>query len=105
MSVRENLIAAKALIADPSRWAAADRDRVVNGGSCLCALDAVAEIVGNDWDHDGADERTALHLSIPSEFRISTQSLLHPVAQFNDCISTTHQDMMFLFDRAIEASE
>lgn len=104
MSVKENLIAAKALIADPSRWAATDRDRVVNGGSCLCALDAVAEIVGNDWDNDGEEERNSLATSIPQTFQIETV-LLHSVGQYNDAPSTTHSDIMSLFDRAIEASE
>lgn len=106
MSVRDNLIAARALIDTPEKWAHEDITRRYNGGHCLCVVDAVAEVVGNSWDECGERERDLLEAAVPSEFKraANQDEFLHRAAQFNDHPSTTHRDIMALFDRAIEAA-
>lgn len=99
-TVKENLIAAKALIDTPDKWAHENSMRRIEGGNCLCALDAVSAAIGKAWK-GGDEERAALESQVPSG-RWSRYKL-HPVAQYNDHPDTTHADIMSLFDRAIEA--
>ena len=106
-TVRENLIAAKALIDTPEKWAHEDAARRYNGGNCLCAVDAVAEVVGNSWDECGERERDFLEAAVPPDFKRAPNQdeFLHRAAQFNDHPNTTHADILALFDRAIAAAE
>ena len=93
-SVKENLIAAKALIDTPAKWGKGC-DRV-----CFCALDAASAIPDA---YIGV--RDALKLALPADFEPDQSNWNHDVAQFNDEPGTTHADIMALFDRAIAAQD
>lgn len=95
-SVVENLKAAKALIDTPEKWAQGPERE-----PCLCAIDAVSA-VGGVWEVDLSD---ALERALPEGFEEDHSDWNHPVAQYNDLPTTTHADIMALFDRAIAAEE
>lgn len=96
-SVRENLIAAKALIDTPEKWG---KGAFISGSSgCLCVLGALGVAARSDayaWNYQDAN---ALLSVLP--FKASSETSL---AKFNDDPRTTHADVMALFDRAIAAS-
>ena len=90
MTLHDDLIAAKKLIEDPKAWVKDQGDRV----TCWCAMTACGSIAPDDiyarnamWD--------ALRKQAPARFDY--------VADYNDHRSTTHADIMALFDRAIDA--
>lgn len=99
MSVRDDLIAARALIDTPAKWGKGDfRD-------CLCLADAVQSITVPKGSLESVEEvqrhaalRGALLKALPS----GEYDYLY---QFNDAQATTHADVMALFDRAIEAAK
>jgi hypothetical protein len=91
-TVRQNLIAAKALIDTPEKWVKG----ALKTGDCLCAMGAVHAVLPKNYHgliSDTAQFR-ALQSALPDGFRWSVPS-------FNDDPSTTHADIMALFDRAI----
>ena len=101
-SVRENLIAAKALIDTPEKWGKGYG--ITPPTNCLCAESACAEAAGSlqllkmlSWE--------ALEAALPEPWR--TRSIEEDMAahHFNDHPDTTHADIMALFDRAIAAQE
>lgn len=96
MSVRENLIKAKALIDAPEKW----HKGSLRNGSCLCAMGAVWDSLKSDG-HTGWCRGTL-------EYRAVVSALPEPfndVPPFNDDPNTTHADIIALFDRAIEGAE
>lgn len=103
MGVREDLIAAKALINTPEKWAHEESRRQENGGPCLCAVDAVFET--RHWEAGGMRVLIELEGALPEDFAADPYSEIEEVAQFNDAPTTTHADIMALFDRAIAAAE
>jgi hypothetical protein len=96
MTVADDLVAAKGLIDTPEKWT--KREFEMRG--CLCALGAVAKAICVDpWDswEDGSrarEAKNALDDACPGGISI---------IYFNDRESTTHADLMRVFDRAIEA--
>lgn len=92
-TVRENLIAAKALIDTPDKWI---KDRFADGG-CFCAAGALKYgsgfEAGEVWE---SAEYKALLAQVPGG---------RPLPSFNDDPNTTHADIMALFDRAIAAQD
>lgn len=98
MSVKDDLIAARALIDTPENWL---RDAPENGNR-FCALGACWHIVE---DHETTLGKLGLAITkaLPSSF-VPDGSAKLAVAQFNDAPETTHADIMALFDRAIESS-
>lgn len=91
-TVRENLIAAKALIADPKNW----RKGSLGSAGCYCAVGALGVArKGKVFLFSDADVH-ALAQHVPQSFRGS-------VPRYNDSKDTTHADIMALFDRAIDA--
>lgn len=96
-SVRDNLIAARALIDTPEKW----HKGSIGKGACLCAAGAVCKAV--NWNYLTGDrlrrlpEMRALFDRLPTGF--------YDVPVFNDDPNTTHADIMTLFDRAIAALE
>lgn len=95
-SIKENLIAAKALIADPMNWGQGpDRD-------CFCILDAADDVSGKYGDLFAAD---LLGEFLPPGYEPDPSNWNHPVAQFNDDPATTHADIMAVYDRAIAAQD
>ena len=96
-SVKENLIAAKALISTPDKWLQGDlRDEDF---TCFCAIGAIETAggyVGRAGTLFGSPEVAAL---------TNASGFQHwsGLAGFNDDEATTHADIMDLFDRAIAA--
>lgn len=91
MTVKEDLIASKALIDTPDKWINGHAHKWAGGQeSCHCA-----------W---GAIVKTCRKKSL-TEQRAVIRSLGFYVddglIKFNDLSSTTHSDIMALFDRAI----
>jgi hypothetical protein len=99
MSVKDDLIAAKALIDTPEKW---------GKGSGLrgplrpqrCAIHAACDMsAGSLWREDAVVD--ALTAALPTGFL----GRLLALADYNDDPSTTHADIMDVFDRAINAAE
>jgi hypothetical protein len=100
MSLKADLIAAKALIDTPDKWLRgqlADR-----ADTCFCAFGAAQFGPSRSWS-DGKDTAATLALiaALPEP---GGERRKHPLAMFNDDPATTHADVMALFDRAIEAA-
>jgi hypothetical protein len=98
MTVKDDLIAAKALIDAPDKWTKG----IHFSGGRYCAMGAVGAATrqphgGSRW----AECDRALIKSAPRHrWREGVDG--HPVVAFNDDPATTHADIMALFDRAIE---
>lgn len=96
-TVKENLIAARALIDTPEKWAHENKNRVAKGGKCLCAVDALNEV---------GLEPEFLDQFLPyGPETWAGSGLMIPTANFNDHPDTTHTDIMAVIDRAIAAAE
>lgn len=96
MTLRDDLIAAKALIDTPEKWG-----KGPDGLNCpaqgACAMNACASL-----PPPAAWYATlALQAELPSG---DWNERMLPVAAYNDDPATTHADIMALFDRAIEAA-
>lgn len=99
MTIRDDLIAAKALIDTPEKWGkGSDRSQP-------CALQALRSVEGGT-NYLSLRGYLALCYAIPEESPY--RHFGHPahpfVGGYNDDPSTTHADIMALFDRAIVAS-
>jgi len=98
-TVKENLIAAKALIDTPEKWGKGPNG--IDPPPCgKCVMNAC----------NAAADRTAVEFELYGVLRDAlldgdwhNQSL--PLAAFNDHPDTTHADIMALFDRAIAAQD
>ena len=105
MTLKSDLIAAKALIDTPEKWQKGDYGSVED---CMCALGACrAAIYGTteflprgDWRGDENGLAEALRAALPERWSQSFSG----VSDFNDAPETTHADVMALFDRAIAAA-
>ncbi len=105
-SVLDVLRAAREKIATPERWTKGAAARDVNGGKvdaasplavCWCANGAIYSKPSpylRPGLRDSATEN--LRMLLPIGFYVST---------FNDAPTTTHADILALFDRAIAAEE
>jgi hypothetical protein len=96
MTVKDNLIAAKALIADPANWAKSGEVDPRKGRYC-------AAVACNDFA-DAPRMFEALRAAFPVEY-VGRGGWVTELFDFNDLPSTTHADIMALFDRAIAAQE
>ena len=98
-SVKENLIAAKALIDTPAKWVRGDYRDTVTG--CMCAIGSVARAMELSPGKVEAStfEGKALALALPEGWERDTVAIV----EFNDDPTTTHADVMAMFDRAIAA--
>ncbi len=93
MTIKMDLIAARALIDTPEKWH--------KGGwgkdGCFCAVGAVREVT-----------RTSAYSVWATGACIALEAAIEDgprdVPSFNDRETTTHADIMALFDRAIEAA-
>lgn len=96
MSVKEHLIAAKALIDTPEKWHRGS----MRADGCVCAMGAVADITKaagrRGWISE-TREYKELRAALPHGF--------NHVPTFNDHPETSHADIMALFDRTIEACD
>ena len=104
MSVRENLIKAKALIEDPKRWGKGDGFIAPRG--CFCAESVCHEVAKTAADYIVKLAMwDALEKALPEPWRTKNLEEDMAVHHYNDAPETTHTDIMALFARAIEASE
>lgn len=98
-TIKENLIAARALIDTPEKWGKGDGISAPKG--CLCAESACFVATESEADKNAAWE--ALEDALPEPWRTRCIEEDLAVHWFNDHPDTTHADIMALFDRAIEA--
>lgn len=97
-SVRDHLIAARALIDTPEKWMKGSYHSQSTG--CLCALGALGVAAhGDAYDWEYVDAKALLSVLRPDD----EDWLI--VVDFNDHPDTTHADVMAWFDRAIAAQE
>lgn len=99
MSIKENLIAAKALIDTPEKWIKYDLRN--DDRTCFCAIGAVEKAINLDpidGDLFNSPEVMALAASL-----VEPSDTWTDLSFYNDRETTTHADIMALFDRAIEA--
>jgi hypothetical protein len=97
MTLRDDLIAAKALIDTPEKWAKGSEVDTTEGRRC-------AAVACNDFAlaHSMFGR---LQSALPSPHRERAASLgVAAIFDFNDDPRTTHADIMALFDRAIAAA-
>jgi len=99
LQTASNLRKAKALISNPENWNqdggySADED---SDSDCLCAQGAVGRAMGIPFDKlvvINILELSALEFALPKH-------LSYSVDEYNDLVTTTHLDIMNLFDKAI----
>jgi hypothetical protein len=107
MSVRENLIAAKALIDTPEKWGKPQNTFYSKGerpGSLIMsAMGAIYEVSKYPGSPGYEALYVALDGAVPEHFHL--RPAVGPTRQYNDHPTTTHADIMALFDRAIAAAE
>ena len=96
-TVRDNLIAARALIDTPEKWGKEDYEP---RPGCFCIFGAIAKVKGVEASPivEGGPENEFLEEALPDDFDGG-------VVAFNDDPFTKHADIMALFDRAIAAAE
>lgn len=99
-TVRENLIAAKALIDTPEKWGKGD---FTPAPGCFCTFGAIAAINGFRFGVDKYPPTYAEDMAIARCLPEGWAARVDVVPDFNDDPSTTHADIMALFDRAIAA--
>lgn len=96
MTLRDDLIAAKALIDTPSRWF---KGNYVSVAGCMCALGACRQqMYGSPFG--GMGDTNPLAQALANALPSGRWS----VSDYNDDPETTHADIMALFDRAIAAA-
>jgi hypothetical protein len=99
MSLKDDLIAAKALIDSPEKWT---KGTYRDEAGCMCPIGAVAKAMGVEYSvtppNLGSVERLLNDIA-------ASVSDAPTVVAFNDRVTTTHADIMALFNRAIEAAQ
>jgi len=95
-TVRENLIAAKALIDTPEKWGKGGDVDPRKGRYC-------AAVACNDFAN-ASDMYAALRTAFPADYA-SWGGYVVELFDFNDLPTTTHEMIMALFDRAISAQD
>lgn len=105
MSPYEVLVLAKEKINSPEKWIKGYVAQNANGNvvnpwendaTCFCSVGAIMCVTKNIEDR--LEAYKILRNSFPSIFNNYT------VASFNDSYATTHDDVMKVFDKAIEAA-
>lgn len=103
MSPAEQLRAAKALIDTPEKWTKGCNARAFDGASldprdvlasCFCSFGAMVHVEDNSDNRREADHALFMAVGEIAPFP--------GYISFNDADTTTHADVMALFDRAIE---
>lgn len=98
MSLKDDLIAAKALIADPAKWAKGLDAYGKNGRYCAGHAVVAASSLGNHV-------RVFVALERQMKPRQKRETPVASVVLFNDWFWRRHATVLKLFDRAIEAAK
>lgn len=105
MKISEILTGAKALIDTPKKWTKHTMARDSKGidviavspeATCFCSLGAILRITYGDSTDDYSGAKRELYHDAVTAIHIHSG----PVGMFND--SSEHQDVMRMFDKAIE---
>lgn len=97
MALKDDLIAARALISEPELWGKGPDGAHPPSDGTLCAMNACCQATRHDYPL-----MEALAAQLP-QGEWDCAGL--PVAAYNDDPATTHNDILALFDRAINACE
>lgn len=103
MSLKSDLIAAKALIADPGKWIKNGYER----DGCYCALGACRKALwGEVWPRKNTGFSSGDFNPLAAALRDALMARHEPpsIVDFNDGPNTTHADVIRLFDDAIAAA-
>ncbi len=97
-TTKENILAAKALIDTPDKWM---QDAYEDGAGCYCAVGALAKALGLNPSKD--------EIHTGPEFRLLNEAskTLHMqgIVSLNDDQSTTHAQIMEVFDAAADLAK
>lgn len=108
MSVKTDLIAARALIEAESDWSPSGAYTIRNGRMAICTWMALHKAINTTGERLMAGYDSLL-AALPWHWRLRarfSQDMRDAwIIRFNDHPKTTHADIMALFDRAIEAAE
>jgi hypothetical protein len=112
MSLKDDLIAARALIDTPEKWR---KDAYSHDPNSCCAMIAANRTQGLTSPYYPAAHK--LVEAIPEEWMVANEARISSshrystgqvpglyVGEYNDDPATTHADILALYDRAIEAA-
>lgn len=100
-TVRENLIAARALIDTPEKWGKGEYEP---RPGCYCMAGAIFAAKGeryDPWELGESPESKAIKQALDEVS--DGPRFWHSYVEYNDDPATTHADVMALFQRAIDA--
>lgn len=108
MALRDDLIAAKALIDTPEKWSHGTALSYQDGNTRICAWIALHRAINTTGGrlmavYDAIYSALPVWWHIRAAFRDEVRDAW--IIRFNDHRSTKHADIMALFDRAIKAAE
>lgn len=111
MNALEVLKAARHLLSDPNRWTKRAYARAADGldidatsdmAVSFCAIGAMRHVTGSDSIVDNEEYGEAM---VALNGAVVWPGKLCRTARFNDHPDTTHEDVLALYDRAIERLE
>lgn len=109
MNTKELLTKAKELISDPNKWTkesfARNKDNkpveyLSPDATCFCAIGAIRKV-----GYSNESFTKTLPAEIKLQREVQKNTIFAEVASFNDFLLTTHEEVLHLFDKAIEAAE
>lgn len=109
-SVLELMIEAKALIEDESKWTkgyyAHDsegslREALDPQAVCFCSVGALIKVAGG-YDYPQSLQIDRAEAVLSDCVKISTDGWGQDIVEFNDAKDNTHQDVMAVWDKAIQ---
>lgn len=108
MSVKDDLIAARALIDTPEKWGKGmpsyERSYTADPDGPICAVGA-CNVQSFRARTDGETYNARLYILLVDTLHDALPDGQLSIPGFNDADATTHADIMALFDRAIEAAK
>lgn len=99
---KEILIAARAKIADPHGWIKGAYSKNCPSGWAYCALGAIKDNPGKECTSEQIEACLLLSNALPDPN--TSMHYATRITDYNDLETTTHADVLSLYDRAIEAA-